>query len=140
MQAGPNVPLPLVYCRYLYLTLAASQPAKGQTGLRTRITVVRVAAVSERCDWPKEAGSRSKAVRCAADCTQTCPGSAPGAQAGVASTAAADAELLARESPGLVLAQESAHACSAAGQHIAEVSACARSCPGSGPVQQACTH
>ena len=91
-------------------------------------TVFRVAAVTARCDWPKEAGSRSKAVRCTADCMRTCPGSAPRAQDGAASTAVVDVELLARESPGLVLAQESAHACSADAQHIAEVRARIRSC------------
>ena len=89
--------------------------------------------MTERCDWPKEAGSRSKAVRCTADCTRTCPGSAPGAQGGAASTAVVDADLLARESPGLVLAQESAHACSADAQHIAEVRARVRSCCCGGP-------
>jgi len=82
----------------------------------------RVAAVTERCDWPKEAGSRSKAVRCMADCTQLCPGAAqqPGMPAS-SSTAVVDVELLARESPGLVLAQESSHCCSADAQHVAEV-------------------
>lgn len=78
----------------------------------------RVAAVTERCDWPKEAGSRSKAVRCTADCTGICPG------ASSASTAVVDVDLLARESPGLVLAQESSHACSADAQHVAEVRRC----------------
>ncbi len=84
----------------------------------------RVAAVTERCDWPKEAGSRSKAVRCLADCTQLCPGAAqqPGSPSSSA-TAVVDVELLARENPGLVLAQESHHSCSADAQHVAEVPA-----------------
>ena len=82
----------------------------------------RVAAVTERCDWPKEAGSRSKAVRCMADCTQLCPGAAqqPGSPSS-SGAAVVDVELLARENPGLVLAQESNHSCSADAQHIAEV-------------------
>ena len=109
--------------------LAASQLAEGARTAQAQATVFRVAAVTERCDWPKEAGSRSKAVRCTADCTRPCPGSAPGAQGGGGSRAVVDAELLARESPGLVLAQESAHACSADAQHIAEVRARVPSCP-----------
>ena len=87
------------------------------------VHMCRVAAVTERCDWPKEAGSRSKAVRCMADCTQLCPGAAqqPGSPSSSSSTAVVDVELLARENPGLVLAQESHHSCSADAQHIAEV-------------------
>lgn len=115
-------------CCCLCPPLAASQLAEGAHKAQLQASVLRVAAVTERCDWPKEAGSRSKAVRCTADCTRTCPGSAPGAQGGGASTAVVDAELLARESPGLVLAQESAHACAADAQHIAEVRARARNC------------
>ena len=38
------------------------------------------------------------------------------------STVVVDVDLLARENPGLVLAQESSHACSADAQHVAEVS------------------
>lgn len=57
-----------------------------------------------------------------ADCTQLCSGAAqqPGSP-GSSSTAIVDVELLARENPGLVLAQESHHSCSADAQHIAEV-------------------
>ena len=90
--------------------------------LSERVHGCRVAAVTDLCDWPKEAGSRSKAVRCIADCTALCPGAAqlPGMNA--PSTAVLDVDLLARENPGLVLAQESSHACSANAQHVAEVS------------------
>ena len=121
------------------LSLAAGQPAEGAHTAQLQASVLRVAAVTERCDWPKEAGSRSKAVRCTADCTRTCPGSAPGAQGSAGTTAVVDAELLARESPGLVLAQESAHACAADAQHIAEVSARVHSCPAAQlPMRGAC--
>ncbi len=60
-----------------------------------------------------------------ADCTQLCPGAAqqPGSPSS-SSTAVVDVELLARENPGLVLAQESNHSCSADAQHIAEVWHC----------------
>ena len=60
-----------------------------------------------------------------ADCTQLCPGAAqqPGSPSS-SSTAVVDVELLARESPGLVLAQESNHSCLADAQHIAEVAPC----------------
>ena len=83
--------------------------------------------MTEQCDWPKEAGSRSKVVRCLADCTQLCSGAAQQPDApsnSSSSTAVVDVELLARENPGLVLAQESSHSCSADAQHIAEVTPC----------------
>ncbi len=82
----------------------------------------RVAAVTDLCDWPKEAGSRSKAVRCTVDCTALCPGAAQLRSTSAPSTAIVDVDLLARENPGLVLAQESSHACCAGVQHVAEVS------------------
>lgn len=82
----------------------------------------RVAAVTDLCDWPKEARSRSKAVLCTADCTALCPGAAQPPGMNAPSTAVVDVDLLARENPGLVLAQESSHACSADAQHVAEVS------------------
>ncbi len=112
-------------CTAAQLAPATAQPPWMWTSFPKRahrICAFRVAAVTERCDWPKEAGSRSKAVRCMADCTQLCPGTAqqPGMPAS-SSTAVVDVELLARESPGLVLAQESSHCCSADAQHVAEV-------------------
>jgi hypothetical protein len=92
------------------------------TGARRREAcecACRVTGVTHLCDHPKEASSRHKVVRCTVDCTA--PGAADALARDCGSGVSVDAELLAREGPGLVLAQDVSHACSADAQAVAEV-------------------
>ncbi len=85
----------------------------------------RVTGVTDQCDHPKEASSRHKVVRCSADCTGggCAEGGGPplGPREGGPPRLSVDAELLAREGPGLVLAQDVSRSGSADGQAVAEV-------------------
>lgn len=73
--------------------------------------------MTDQCDHPKEASSRHKVVRCSADCTADGVSIRDDGLRGLS----VDAELLAREGPGLVLAQDVSRSGSADAQAVAEV-------------------
>lgn len=80
----------------------------------------RVAGVTDLCDHPKEAASRHKVVRCSADCTSADgPSQRDPRNGGPGWTV--DAEMLAREGPGLVLASDCGAACATDAHTVAEV-------------------